>query len=416
MSRYMLFSEDLLILRDGRPFGDTGSFGGTALDWPLPQTLAGMCRTALGHGISRDAFDSSEILDGLLNLGMEKILPCLMAEGKGSEAPEILLPFPADLVCMEEEEGQKKKQRLYPLSYSPLKGGEGTDWKDKDWLYPGLSSKGKPKAAPRFLRKKLAEAYLAGTLEVAGQSLDRDGETVEGPVRDFRIHVALDPETRTVEEGRLYGESGIYLKAVKKTEKKGRASLSGRLAAGEILGDLGIAFSLKGLNPEEKMPEALYLGGERRRVDIAATGKESFPVPGKNLENQRFLKFFLTTHGDFGGWAPDWLVQQTEDGAFAWVKEPRSGMEIRLRSAVVTGWEPVSGWDLKEKKPKVFRKLVRPGAVYLIEMKNPSDSLSLVQALWGRSLCLPESRGEKDGFGQILIARASTLQNGKDAE
>ncbi|TWI62865.1 CRISPR-associated protein Cmr3 [Desulfobotulus alkaliphilus] len=420
MTRYMLSSKELLILRDGRPFGDAGSFGGTGLAWPLPQTLAGMCRTALVLAGPEDAFENKENLDALLDVSMEKILPCLIEEGRTIEEAEILLPFPADLLCLEEDDGKKKKICLYPLTYSSHAETEGTDWNDPDWLYPGLSSKGKPQTPPGFLRKKLAQDYLAGSIEVKGRDLDKDTETIDGPVKDIRIHVALDPATRAADEGRLYGESGIYLKAVKARKESGKTTdekaLPGKMPRPEPIGDMGISFSLKGLKPEEKVPGVLYLGGERKRVDLFPVKQETFPEPHAVCENQKFLKLILITHGDFGGWAPEWLAKQTETGAFAWVKEPRSGIEIRLRSAVVTGWEPVSGWDLKEKKPKAFRKLVRPGAVYLVELKTPSESLSLAQALWGQSLCLPESRGEKDGYGQVLVGAAKTIINGKDTE
>ena len=46
MLSYNITSEDSIILRDGKPFGN-GEFGGTSLNWPLPQTLSGMVRTSV---------------------------------------------------------------------------------------------------------------------------------------------------------------------------------------------------------------------------------------------------------------------------------------------------------------------------------------------------------------------------------
>jgi CRISPR-associated protein Cmr3 len=79
-------------------------------------------------------------------------------------------------------------------------------------------------------------------------------------------------------------------------------------------------------------------------------------------------------------------------------------VEIKLRSAVITGWDPCSGWDYEIRKPKPFRKLAKPGSVYLVELKNPEESLKLIGALHGESICSEGSTGEKDGYGQVIIA------------
>ncbi len=99
MSRYVLYSGEALILRDGRPFGEVGTFGGTSLQWPLPQTLAGMCRTAVGFGRSETYFSQAENCQAVLSIGLEKILACLAANG----GREPLLPTPADLVFTDEQ-------------------------------------------------------------------------------------------------------------------------------------------------------------------------------------------------------------------------------------------------------------------------------------------------------------------------
>lgn len=409
MTRYALSSEDVIILRDGRPFGDTGVFGGTALDWPLPQTLAGMCRSSLGFGRSEKYFAEQSNIERILTVGIKRILPGINM----GALQEFLLPTPADLVLTEkttektDDEQAEGKRRIHPLSYKELADGEGTDLNAPLWLYPTLNPgiKDKPSPSPRFLRWDLAEAYLGGRLPADGKDIDLNTHTIVNPVRDFRIHSAIDPASRSVDEGRLYAESGIYLKCVsKKYGEMAESNTSLSDYGSPYQGDLMITFELEGAEPDEALPASMYLGGERRRVDVTAGPALPFPECPDFLENQTFLKLVLITHGDFETWVPDWLAPGGNTSP-PWVTEPRSGVELRLRSAAVNGWDPASGWDYATKKQKTFRKLVRPGSVYVVELKNPAEAGVLAKSLWGQSICPANCRAEKDGYGQVLIAK-----------
>jgi CRISPR type III-B/RAMP module-associated protein Cmr3 len=209
-----------------------------------------------------------------------------------------------------------------------------------------------------------------------------------------------------VDEGRLYAESGIYLKSVSRDQEQ-PGGMKNRLAeySSGYQGDLALTFELDGLESGEALNPCLYLGGERRRVDIETPSALPFPACPDFLDNQAFVKLVLITHGDFESWAPSFLVPDGRPEKADWVKEPVSGVTIRLRSAVVKGWDPVSGWDYASRKQKAFRKLVPPGSVYLVELQHPEESGALARALWGESLCPKNSQAAKDGYGQILIAK-----------
>ncbi len=403
MTRYGLSSDDIVILRDGRPFGESGVFGGTALDWPMPQTLAGMCRSSLGFGRSKDFFANKRNLEKILAIGLKRILPYV----SGGDGREFLLPTPADLVFVAKSEdgNETEGHKVHPLRYAGLSPGEGTDLNSELWLYPLLNMKGKPTPSPRFLRWDLAGKYLADSIPSEGGDTDMDRDAVTGPVKEFRVHTAIDPCSRSVDEGRLYAESGIYLKAAGKT---GPAPETGDPLAEyrfKRQDDIVVSFELEGTEPDEKLDASLYLGGERKRVDAFVADSMPFPQLPNYLENQRFLKLLLITHGDFGSWAPPWLLPGGDVSNIQWTREPLSGIEVRLRSAVVKGWDPVSGWDYAKRTRKAFRKLARPGSVYVVELKNPAESEALAKALWGNSLCPAGSQSERDGFGQTLIAK-----------
>lgn len=407
MSNYKISSDDLIILRDGRPFGEAGIYGGTSLSWPYPQTIAGMCRSAVGFNTSPDFFkDKVNNIPKILKVGIANIIPLL-----SSVQDEYLLPTPADLVFFDQE-GRK----VHALSYNSLQDGEGTDICCHHWLYPTLETDYKPVSKPGFIRMNFAQQYLNGELEICTDVQDEDSDFVTGPVLETRVHSAIDDDSGTVEEGKLFAESGFYLAAPKRS---GTISLKAEhLASGQversILGDIKISFSLSGLGGNMSMPESAYLGGERRRVTVEKCEISSYPEPPVIDGTERFLKLLLTTHGDFGTWAPQWLVPDGDESRCDWVTEPRSGVRLRLRSAVLSGWDPVSGWDYAIRKPKAFRKLVCPGSVYLVELEDPSQAGKLIDAIWGKSICDPGSQSDLDGYGQVVVAKGMHILEVKE--
>lgn len=404
MKRYLMTSNDMLVLRDGRPFGETGVFGGTSLYWPLPQTIAGMCRTAIGVQRDPDLFQDEAKTQEMLNIGIGQILPHLLSDKK----PSFLLPTPADMVFTGE-----KEQQVHLLKFAKLSENEGSDIQSPDWLYPLLALKEKPAPRPKFLCQELATRYLQADPSVDDLHISLN-DVVTGPITDTRIHTAIDWRTNSVREGQLFAESSIYLVADALAEHSGLNQSYGQLTMNieskTLHRELSLGFNLNGLWENEEPPSTMYCGGERRRVSVLLTEDTLYPDPPVDLENQQFVKLVLTTHGDFGGWAPQWLVPDADKNLCPWVQEPRSGVTLRLRSAVLAGWVGASGWDYAKKQPKAFRKLVRPGSLYLIELKNPNESSLLTKKIWGQSLCTKGSQSERDGYGQAVVAKNLAIQ------
>gem|GEM_PF-1168020 len=397
----------MIILRDGRPFGEIGTFGGGGLDWPLPQTLAGMCRTMIGYGRSEDFFNqtSGEYIEMLKNVSLQRILPGLVTDDGYSP----LLPVPADLQFYLND-----NPYVYPMEFQPLRTGEQTDINSTEWLYPftiDVIKRQEPDRPPIFLSSTLANQYINGEIPIDGKALIATEAAGYDVLHETRIHSSIDPESRSVIDGQLYSENGIYLKAVGVPCHPDK----GRLYGTDSAYDLHIDFDLAGVNVSEKIPQCAYLGGEKRRVEVNIAESHAFfnkPVKDKG---QRFVKLVLATHGDFETWVPGWLLNTGAVEDAAWVREPKSGVEIKLRSAVIAGWDPCSGWDYEIREPKPFRKLVKPGSVYLVELRNPEESSKLIGALHGESICSEGSQGEKDGYGQVIVAGCNPETIGKDA-
>ena len=365
---------DQLVLRDGRPFGDSGMFGGDSLLWPQPQTIAGMIRTAVGFSRSAWYFKDRANAEAIRKVGIEKLM---MRRNKAGES-QWLAPVPADLLFT----GSRDNLRLNVLGYGELKDGCGTDISNGDWMIARTATKEKPaKEAPAFLNWDVFSGYLRDEALKEG-SLNAIG--LPPLPSDSRIHNSLQKGAGVTAEGGLYMNRGVYLR------EKG---LHGS--------PLSIGVTVTGMEDGDRIPENAYLGGERKTVRLAAE-EPAYPVCPDGFGNRQFLKLILMTHGDFGGWCPEWLMPDLDGDSIAWVKIPGSGIEVRLRSAAVAGWDGISGWDYVKKGPKATRKLVRPGAVYLIELKDPSQSGAAAAAFWGSSIAEDEE-SVKTGYGQVVV-------------
>jgi CRISPR-associated protein Cmr3 len=384
--KYKISTEDMLILRDGRPFGDDGVFGGSSVLWPYPHTIAGMVRTISGFKKNENFFDKNsknfqENLDKILKTGIKKILPSEFINNKWQP----LFPLPADLVFTQNLKNEKLK--VHTLIYKKIDDNSGTDIKNRQWLIPSVDISDKPvKESPFFLHSDFFMKYLS--LKLLDEYSFYDAG-INPPVKSFRVHNAIDSETYITEEKKLFSNSGFYFKSINKDK----------------ITDLSIDFEALGTEMSDLSGEA-YLGGERRRVNLEKTG-EYFPEMPDIFKNQKYLKLILLTHGDFGDWCPDWLMPDFSSDSLNFVKIPGTEFEVRLCSACVNGFEGISGWNYVENKPKPMKKLVKPGTVYLLELKDLSLSCEIAKYFWGNSLNL-STNIETNGFGLCIAGIAET--------
>ena len=75
-------------------------------------------------------------------------------------------------------------------------------------------------------------------------------------------------------------------------------------------------------------------------------------------------------------------------------------VKLKLKSAIVDRWQPISGWDLDKNCPKPIRRMVPAGSVYFFEViEGNAKELS---KLWLKSVC-DKDQDIKDGFGLALF-------------
>ena len=134
--RYSIKTRNQLILRDGKPFGDEKNFGGSSYSTIMPQTLAGMIRTAIGFSKNQDYFAMDENIQAILDVVIGKVMYYAKLKSKN----EFLTPPPADVVFTKDGE----KIRLNQLTFAGMPADCGTDIRNKDWLVPSLDCSEKP--------------------------------------------------------------------------------------------------------------------------------------------------------------------------------------------------------------------------------------------------------------------------------
>lgn len=341
---------DPLIVRDGRPFTNSPGARAKSLPFPLPQTLAGAYRTrrALLEGLPLPE-RAEEVLRWALRG------PLLAEEGK--EGWRLLLPRPLDALRLGET--------LYPLRPLELPRGAGTN------LPEGLLPVGLPSPS---LKEKPApleafwywESFLRWLLEDAPEGFSPEGHG--GPTPETRTHVSLDPAAQTAREGFLFQTSGLEF-------ARGR----NRLALV--------------LWPEEEVEGVFPLGGERRLAFWRKGGPGVPPLPEALVQSLVQSKaariLFLTPAFLEGAYLP-------KGGAFR---------GARVVAAVVGRPQAVSGWDLREGRPKPSRRAVPAGSVYFVRLPEAwgeAEVRSWAGGIWFQNLSDAE-QDRRDGFGLAAL-------------
>ncbi|MFZ2471001.1 MAG: type III-B CRISPR module-associated protein Cmr3 [Methanothrix sp.] len=400
---------DTIIARDGRPFGKDQGIRMRSLDWPYPSVLAGSLRTMLGK---MNGGFSDEVVKELLEINTAGPLPM---KGK-----QLYLPIPKDILAKETDE----KLIAIPLRPAKLGAGEGCDL-PKGGLLPTMLPEAidedfKPKKLPAFWSMSKMIAWLTNPcgsnfalckyskinkedIKETGYEDGRkeecwkdDPDFLEAPEKDERVHTGINAKTgvAAVEEGLLFMSVGLDLSS---TEKGSSIRMAARIEVDGIFEET--------INKLDKIHP---FGGERRLARWARSGQVNGWTCDDGLKSllskSQKIRMVLSTPAIFSkGWLPGWLkdvngyLEGTPPGA-------SDDLKLRLISACVDRWKPISGWsaEAKSRGPKAIRRLVPAGSVYFFEVHHGSAS-ELATSLWLRSVCDDvhgdKDRNRKDGFG-----------------
>lgn len=376
---------DPMIARDARAFGE-GS-GARTMDWFNPSVGAGSLRSLLGKlggGFSPDM---------VRNLKASSIRGPFPLLGR-----DIFFRSPLDFVA------RKDDLQIFPLRPSFLSDGEGTDI--PDGILPcfpeGQEEDFKPFRSPLFWSSERISEWLSSpspskpfidNWKTQGEIPAEKGFLHSLP-RDVRTHVNIDPAKGSAKEGMLFSTTGLtFLCKTGKGIKPLELAMEVR-CVDECLDR--IAGSLSSSHP---------MGSERRigywRSDTGCNPLWDCPqVIANALSGSGRIRMMLATPAPFTqGWLPGWLKKR-EGGIIG--TPPGSNVELRLVSAVIGRWQPISGWSIENGKPqgpKALRRMVPAGSVYFFEVQGKITAG--LADLWLNSVC-DDEQDRRDGFGLSL--------------
>ena len=368
-----------VIVRSGRPFDDRSD--ADPARFPPPSTVAGCLRTAWARETGR-------------RFGPELAQTAVAGPLLLDRENRILAPKPADALYF----GHGDEARCVRAEPRPFEPDCGADLPGALPLPLQLAEPvdGKPGSGPAWWSWGDLLAFRSGA--DAGRSFYARlcGNGWSPPPRgDRRTHVAINPDTRAADAGRLFQTEGLDLDAptaprdrdLPAGERRWPAAAGGlRLLArcGEPLGE-GLA----------------HLGGERRLAALQPEPEHVWPSPPPDwldrIARAGGLSLTLLTPAIFSaGYRPGWL-----DGDLIGSPPAAPGLRLQLRAAAVERWQPHSGWDLARRQPRPSRKLAGAGATYWFRILDGIAPDAALAALWLASVSDGE-QDRRDGFGLAL--------------
>ncbi len=360
---------DVIFPRGNKLFGAAGSYG-AALMPPWPSVAAGALRSRMlvDAGIDLDAFAAGEApVEGLgtpQSPGPFRVSRFLLAR-RVEGAVEALHPVPADVVVMEHDGGYQTRY----LSPTVLDEAIATSAPLAHHPVLAIDEQDKP-VSGLWLSAAGWEAWLEGK-SIAAEHLVKS----EALWRlDDRVGVALAPDTRSAEEGKLFTVQGVALKQ-----------------------DVGFLVEVTGAEPPAT--GLVRLGGDGRSAALSTVGAIRWPRPDyAALAGAGRCRLVLTSPALFpGGWR---LPSQDETGRFQ-----AQGIRGQVVCAAIPRHGVVSGWDLAQRHPKPAERAVPAGAVYWIEdLQVTPEALERItrEGLWPEKGGDPQRRAE--GFNACEFA------------
>ncbi len=341
-----------IIVGTGRPFVANSA------QFPPPSTVAGCLRTAW----ARETGTPFEPTLAKISVAGPLLLNC----DNG-----VLVPKPADALYF------RRDNTAVCVRTEPRQFDVGDADLPDDLLPVQLTEQiiGKPGDGPAWWSWDDLIAFRKGE-SVDHADLCQNGWT---PTVDRRTHVAINPCTGTADAGKLFQTEGTDF-AVKPHDTS--------------------AMSLRLLVRFEKELGAtlVHLGGERRLAALRLEEEATWPEPPQgwldDIRNAGGLCLTLLTPGVFSaGYRPGWLNPNLRGSP-----PTAPNLQLELRAAAIDRWQPYSGWDLANQRPRPTRKLAGAGATYWFRIAGGDGDL---EALWLASVSdHPQDR--LDGFGLAL--------------
>lgn len=378
---WIIEPRDALIVRDGRPFGNTAGTRAKSLDFPLPSTTTGGARTRAGLGKINGDLSKFDKKLGYEVMNIE-VKGALLAEIDGDKI-KLLVHAPADcLIVKPENDGEKNRFPLVPLE----KNADAFSNIDNDLHLLGTTEKvkGKPQSEPRFWYWAEFEKWLSKANEADTIVIDKLGHN--GLTKEQRTHVRILNETNGY-KNKANSEGGLFqTRGLEFTYKEGK-----QLSCAK---KLAMVIEVERQNYGGDVENGIApLGGERRIVTWRKSESGLFHSCPQGVKEEilktKSCRLILLTPAIFeNGYKPEWL-------------KTANGLTVAVKAIAVSRAQVISGWDFVRIKPKPTRRMCPAGTVLFLKLGD-GDIEKWIDENWFH--CISDDlQDRKDGFGLAVL-------------
>lgn len=384
----LLFIEplDVILFRDGKPFGAGDSFSAKTLFPPFPTAFVGAIRTAtiISSGTS---FKQYERAVKAINNKQEYQIPeqtLRLVEKIGRTNDYGQLQFVGPFLCSYKKNNPRKPLTLYfpaPLD-AGLKGETAISLAVNKSVWPVKQNTQLLEIQNKAGEKEIPENSFL-TLDEMKNYLLSFPFSVINDLWDIDVRTSIElTKSRTAEVGKFY--------SIEFATVRGKTDLPAQHLNVHQEQRMGFLLEVTGLDTLD-LPENgfLSLGGENRIAsyecltntnpiyNLKVAGTKNDWLSRKLLNKPRF-KIYLATPVIFSnGWFPDFL-DKSPTGEYVGAI---GNFHFKLVAASVGKNLTLSGWDLIKQKPRITRKVVPAGSVYHFEKIGGNLDLQDVELL-----------------------------------
>ena len=395
---------DPIVSRDSRPFGAGQGAKMYCADGLSPSTVAGALRTLVGKIMIEKGIWDCYKPDELRNIRVSG--PFVAYE------TVVYLNTPFDMAAKADVSNPSSACEYFRLIPEKLREREGMTSpcyngnSDGDIrIYPlvPVSCKStqneheefKPMTLPKYCpySRDLLEGWFM-ECKPSGNILMESGFSFK---KDLRVHTAINADSGASSESMLFSTEALdFIKDKNEKEPFGRLSL----LVDATSNDAKIQSVIDNLDCCQT------LGGERRLARWKKDSSGSILKPDNKLvekiSQSKRIRMILASPAILkNGWYPSWL--SIGNDGFLCGTIPNTNATVRLVSAALGRWQPVSGWDYEVGKrgPKPLRRMVPSGSVYFFEITSGKTlTKEDIRNIW----LVPMEQGQEsmDGFNSAV--------------
>ncbi|MDQ7032454.1 MAG: type III-B CRISPR module-associated protein Cmr3 [Desulfonauticus sp.] len=351
---------DTLFFRDSKPFYMGEETWSDSMSLPYPSVIYGALRSVYFANNSGEIKKANTAYDPTINLNIKSI--CFKIGNS------IYFPLPLD--CIKYKDSNEKKihttlkllKKEYFFSDIPLDYIVGLDNDKKiENILNGLIRQSNLK---KYLNSHLLDPFVVKKLS----------DVIES---EPKIGITRSRKTLSSDESKLYR---VDMKRFKE--------------------NFSIVVDFEGLN----LPNTglLKLGGEGKGA-LYSVNKDVVPnidFPNFN-NNETYFKLVLTTPAIFKkGWIPAWIDEETLIGNI-------NSLKLKLLSVVMGKPIYISGFDIKNRRPKPMFKAVPHGSVYYFKLLKGTFN-EIKDNFHCKSI---SDINNKQGFGITFVGKLNNMEN-----